>query len=76
MRICAFFSKKAKKNAQIFAYFKKKQYFCTRFAKTAGWMSDLVSGLQNRLERFDSATGLSSRPFSGGCFLWTTSLRT
>ena len=24
----------------------------------AGWMSDLVSGLQNRLERFDSATGL------------------
>ena len=26
----------------------------------AGWMSDLVNGLQNRLERFDSATGLSS----------------
>ena len=24
----------------------------------AGWMSDLVNGLQNRLERFDSATGL------------------
>ena len=27
---------------------------------TAGWMSDLVSGLQNRLERFDSATGLQA----------------
>lgn len=36
--------------------------FCSNFApafdKTAGWMSDLVSGLQNRSERFDSATGL------------------
>ena len=28
----------------------------------AGWMSDLVSGLQNRLERFDSATGLKEPP--------------
>ena len=28
-------------------------------------MSDLVSGLQNRLERFDSATGLQSRPTKG-----------
>ena len=27
----------------------------------AGWMSDLVSGLQNRLERFDSATGLQKK---------------
>ncbi len=26
----------------------------------AGWMSDLVSGLQNRIERFDSATGLQA----------------
>ena len=32
--------------------------FAPAFEKTAGWMSDLVSGLQNRLERFDSATGL------------------
>ena len=28
---------------------------------SAGWMSDLVSGLQNRSERFDSATGLSEK---------------
>ena len=27
----------------------------------AGWMSDLVNGLQNRLERFDSATGLQKK---------------
>ena len=27
---------------------------------TAGWMSDLVSGLQKRLERFDSATGIQA----------------
>lgn len=31
-------------------------------------MSDLVSGLQNRLERFDSATGLSKPPQQGGLF--------
>ena len=31
-------------------------------------MSDLVSGLQNRLERFDSATGLQAA-FRGGFFL-------
>ena len=31
-------------------------------------MSDLVSGLQNRLERFDSATGLSKPPQLGGLF--------
>ena len=36
----------------------------------AGWMSDLVSGLQNRLERFDSATGLQAANV-GGLFLWT-----
>ena len=37
--------------------------FCSTFApafEMAGWMSDLVSGLQNRLERFDSATGLQA----------------
>ncbi len=28
-------------------------------------MSDLVSGLQNRLERFDSATGLKEPPDQG-----------
>ena len=31
----------------------------------AGWMSDLVSGLQNRSERFDSATGLIEPPDQG-----------
>ena len=36
--------------------------------KTAGWMSDLVSGLQNRLERFDSATGLQKSHSSKGDF--------
>ena len=35
----------------------------------AGWMSDLVSGLQNRIERFDSATGLSKPPEKGGFFI-------
>ena len=34
-------------------------------ARRAGWMSDLVSGLQNRLERFDSATGLREPPNLG-----------
>jgi len=58
------------KNAQIFAYVKKKYYLCTRFANPAGWMSDLVSGLQNRTERFDSATGLSEKSlFEGVTFL-------
>ncbi len=48
---------------------KKSSTFAPAFAKwyivndqmvndSAGWMSDLVSGLQNRSERFDSATGL------------------
>ena len=32
----------------------------------AGWMSDLVSGLQNRIERFDSATGLQAANIFGG----------
>jgi len=32
----------------------------SRLRAPAGWMSDLVSGLQNRLERFDSATGLQA----------------
>ena len=31
-------------------------------------MSDLVSGLQNRLERFDSATGLQAARKRGGIF--------
>ena len=37
---------------------KKSSNFAPAFVEMAGWMSDLVSGLQNRLERFDSATGL------------------
>ena len=52
---------------------KKSSIFAPAFAKwhmvnvqivndLAGWMSDLVSGLQNRLERFDSATGLEEPP--------------
>ena len=50
---------------------KKSSTFAPAFAKwyivndqmvndPAGWMSDLVSGLQNRIERFDSATGLQA----------------
>ena len=42
--------------------------FAPAFEKTAGWMSDLVSGLQNRLERFDSATGLQAARQRGGLF--------
>ena len=37
----------------------------------AGWMSDLVSGLQNRIERFDSATGLQAARKWAAYFLWT-----
>ena len=51
---------------------KKSTTFAPAFAKwymvhvqmvndLAGWMSDLVSGLQNRTERFDSATGLTKK---------------
>ena len=44
--------------------------FAPAFNKTAGWMSDLVSGLQNRSERFDSATGLQEPPNQrGGSYL-------
>ncbi len=31
-------------------------------------MSDLVNGLQNRLERFDSATGLTEKSLGKGDF--------
>ena len=37
----------------------------SRISVSAGWMSDLVSGLQNRIERFDSATGLREPPDQG-----------
>ena len=37
---------------------KKSSTFAPALKEMAGWMSDLVSGLQNRIERFDSATGL------------------
>jgi len=47
---------------------KKSSTFASAFDKTAGWMSDLVSGLQNRLERFDSATGLQAARKRGGYF--------
>ncbi len=49
----------------------KSSTFAPAFDKTAGWMSDLVSGLQNRLERFDSATGLIKSHSSGVTFLFT-----
>ena len=39
-----------------------------RSKNTAGWMSDLVNGLQNRLERFDSATGLTEKSLGKGDF--------
>ena len=56
---------------------KKSSTFAPAFAKwyivndqmvkdPAGWMSDLVSGLQNRSERFDSATGLQAAKNVGG----------
>ena len=58
---------------------KKSSTFAPAFAKwyivndqmvndSAGWMSDLVSGLQNRIERFDSATGLREPPDQGWLF--------
>jgi len=33
-------------------------------------MSDLVSGLQNRTERFDSATGLQAANTMAAYFIW------
>ena len=53
-----FLGKKCKKTRKYLHMSKKSSTFAPAFNKTAGWMSDLVSGLQNRLERFDSATGL------------------
>ena len=51
---------------------KKSSTFAPAFDKTAGWMSDLVSGLQNRSERFDSATGLTEPPDRrAALILWT-----
>ena len=64
MQILALFLLKNLRNS------KKSSTFAAAFDKTAGWMSDLVSGLQNRLERFDSATGLQAALMKGGCFLW------
>ena len=70
------FSKKMSKYLRIS---KKSTTFAPAFAKwymvhvqmandLAGWMSDLVSGLQNRIERFDSATGLQAATRWRLCF--------
>ena len=48
---------------------KKSSTFAPAFEIMAGWMSDLVNGLQNRLERFDSATGLTEKSLFGVTFL-------
>ena len=45
---------------------KKSSTFAPALNNLAGWMSDLVSGLQNRLERFDSATGLQKKSLFEG----------
>ena len=63
---------KNSKKANLFTFFCRNICVCQKKAvllhplferrtKTAGWMSDLVNGLQNRLERFDSATGLQKK---------------
>ena len=53
---------------------KKSSTFVVAFRKRhqcwAGWMSDLVGGLQNRIERFDSATGLQAARQRAAYFLW------
>ncbi len=53
---------------------KKNTTFAVAFRKRhqcwAGWMSDLVGGLQNRIERFDSATGLQAARQRAAYFLW------
>ena len=62
MQILALFLLKNLRNS------KKSSTFAPANLKTAGWMSDLVSGLQNRIERFDSATGLQAARKKGGLF--------
>ena len=48
-----------------YCIFKKKQYLCIAFEKNnikclpVPWMSGLVSGLQNRVRRFESARNLT-----------------
>ena len=49
------------KNGEIkLAGIENKLYFCTRQSQLVTWMSGLVTGLQNQLERFDSASDLNN----------------
>ena len=54
-----FWGERRHKSPVYLAEWYKPLRSCCR-TRPAGWMSDLVSGLQNRIERFDSATGLQA----------------
>ena len=70
--------KKRRKNAADSWYIQKMYYLCNRKRKEmVPWMSGLVSGLQNRVRRFESARNLNyrskaleSQVLSRACFLW------
>ena len=52
--------KKRRKNAADSWYIQKMYYLCNRKRKEmVPWMSGLVSGLQNRVRRFESARNLT-----------------
>ena len=54
--------KKRRKNAADSWYIQKMYYLCNRKQKkTVPWMSGLVSGLQNRVRRFESARNLQKQ---------------
>ena len=47
-----------KKSGKYLVESKQIPYLCTRKSETVPWMSGLVSGLQNRVRRFESARDL------------------
>ena len=51
------------KNSRTFATAIKKQTMQAKNERLVPWMSGLVSGLQNRVRRFESARNLKGRKF-------------
>ena len=69
MKKSAFLSKKKQKtladskNSRTFATAIEKQTMQAKNERLVPWMSGLVSGLQNRVRRFESARNLKGRKF-------------
>ena len=62
--IVFFFKKLAdSKNSRTFATAIEKQTMQAKNERLVPWMSGLVSGLQNRVRRFESARNLKGRKF-------------